>query len=90
MYNILLGWIIATHISKLVSTHLFDIMVGMMAWLVIFSLFFSISTGIVPNIGVEHIYILGAVLMFTIAFFLVIYLGRCRVCTGKNKKRKKK
>lgn len=92
MYNILMGWIVATHISKLVSNHLFDLMVGVMAWLVIFSLFFSVSAGIIPNIGAHHIYILGAVVIFSIAFFLVLYLGKCRMCIGNTnrKKRKKK
>ncbi len=90
MYNILLGWIVATHITKLISSHLFDLMVGMMAWLVIFSLFFSVSAGIIPNIGADHVYIAGAVLVFTLSYFLVLYLGRCKVCTGNGKKRKKK
>ncbi len=90
MYNILLGWIVATHISKLISSHLFDLMVGMMAWLVIFSLFFSISAGIIPNIGVEHVYILGAVIVFTIAFLLVLYMSKCRACVGRTNKKKRK
>ncbi len=92
MYNILTGWIVATHIAKTVNTHLFDLMVGMMAWLVIFSLFFSISTGVVPNLGLDHVYILGAIVVFTIAYFLVVYLKDhiLHKMNGNHKKKKRK
>ncbi len=89
IYNILMGWIVATHISKAVSTHLFDIMVGMMGWLVIFSLFFSVSSGIIPNIGADHIYVLGAVVVFSLAYLIVLYLEKCMLCGGKENRRKR-
>ncbi len=74
MYNILIGWIVATHILRTVNTRLFDLMIGMMAWVVIFSLFFSMSTGFLPNLDINHIYILGAAIVFTITYFVVNYL----------------
>ena len=91
MYNILIGWIVATHIAKTVSTHLFDLMVGMMAWLVIFSLFFSISTGVIPNLDLDHVHIIGAIAVFTIAYFLVVYLkDHIFHKMSRNHKKKKK
>jgi|GEM_PF-7040901 len=89
MYNILLGWIVATHISKFISSHLFDLMVGMMSWLVIFALFFSVSAGIVPTIGANHVYIAGAVLIFSISYFLVLYMNKRRMHNGKKRQRKR-
>jgi hypothetical protein len=92
MYNILIGWIVATHIARTVSTHLFDLMVGMMAWLVIFSLFFSVSAGMIPNLDLDHVYMGGAILVFAIAYFLVVYLRDHIIhkMNGNHKKRKKK
>lgn len=86
MYNILIGWIVATHILRTVNTRLFDLMIGMMAWVVIFSLFFSVSTGFIPNLEADHSYVMGAVVVFTIAYFLVLYLKDHWLHDGKKKK----
>ena len=70
-YSIIIGWIVGTHILRIASPRIFDIMVGMAAWLIIFALFFSATADIVPSLGMGMEHFLLAIGIFAGTYIVV-------------------